>query len=66
MAWKVNRNRPKTDRIEVRRSNFLQVYRAYKEVSRDRFLPLLSSVGLMMIAFGFGAFAFEAIRKGSR
>jgi hypothetical protein len=66
MAWRVNRGRPKNDYIETRRDNYLQVYRAYKQVSRDRFIPFLAGVGLLMIASGFGYIAFESITEGSR
>jgi hypothetical protein len=66
MAWKVNRRREKSDYIEARRDNYLQVYRAYKQVSRDKFVPFLAGVGLLMIASGFGYIAFESITEGSR
>ena len=66
MAWKVNRRREKSDYIEARRDNYLQVYRAYKKVSRDKFVPFLAGVGLLMIASGFGYIAFESITEGSR
>jgi hypothetical protein len=66
MAWRVNRDRAKCDYIEARRDNYLDVYRAYKQVSRDRFIPFLAGVGLLMIAFGFGYIAFESITEGSR
>jgi hypothetical protein len=66
MAWKVNRRREKSDYTEARRDNYLQVYRAYKQVSRDKFVPFLAGVGLLMIASGFGYIAFESITEGSR
>jgi hypothetical protein len=66
MAWKVNRGRAKNDYIEARRDNYLQVYRAYKKISTDRFVPFLAGVGLLMIASGFGYIAFESITEGSR
>jgi hypothetical protein len=66
MAWKVNRERAKDNKIEARRDNYLQVYRAYKQVSKDRFVPFLAAVGLLMIASGFGYIAFESITEGSR
>jgi hypothetical protein len=66
MAWKVNRRRPKSELIEARRDNYLQVYKAYKEITTDRFVPLLAGVGLLMIASGFGYIAFESITEGSR
>ena len=66
MAWRVNRGRAKSDYIEARRDNYLQVYRAYKQVTRDRFVPFLAGVGLLMIASGFGYIAFQSITEGSR
>jgi hypothetical protein len=66
MAWRVNRGRAKNDYIEVRRDNYLHVYRAYKQASKDKFVPFLVGIGILMIASGFGYIAFESITEGSR
>ena len=66
MAWKVNRGRAKSEYIAARRDNYLQIYRTYKTVSRDKFVPFLAGVGLLMIASGFGYIAFESITERSR
>jgi quinol-cytochrome oxidoreductase complex cytochrome b subunit len=66
MAWKANHGVPKSEHIEARRDNYLQVYRAYKKVTRDKFVPFLAGVGLLMIASGFGYIVFGSITEGSR
>lgn len=66
MAWKVNTSRSQEERIEVRRDNYLQVYRAYKNTSRDKIAPLFSGIGIVLIATGFISILVESTTEGSR